>query len=159
MNRRDALSQLHKNLKASRERLDKKLSGEQAYLNVGEGGNTSGDSADLAFEADGDEMASRLAELGDRELSQIERALDRWTEGTYGICESCQKPISLARLNALPNTPLCIHCEREEEKQPGELGRPSKGNWGQVSDMQASMQDQRINVTAIELELSGNRRG
>ena len=99
-------------------------------------------------------MSSRLAELDDRELSQIERALARLQQGMYGICEggsgNCQKKIPVARLNALPYTPFCINCEREMEKHPGGLGRQNTGNWGQVSNAQAPMQDQRINLSELE---------
>jgi hypothetical protein len=81
MSRPNALLRLHKNLLACRERLGRKLAGELANLHDGRSTNATGDSADLAFEASGDEVSSRLAELDDRELSQIERALARWNQG------------------------------------------------------------------------------
>jgi DnaK suppressor protein len=149
MPRRNALLRLHENLLARRADLRKKLAGELANLRDFKAADTTGDSADLAFEADSDEMSSLLAELDDRELSQIDRALAHWNQGTYGICESCQKPISLGRLNALPYTPFCIICEREMEKHPAVLVRQSVDNWAQVFDAQVLMQDQRINLSAL----------
>lgn len=117
----------------------------------------------MAFEANGDELSSRLAELDDRELSQVERALARLQQGMYGICEggsaNCQKKIPVARLNALPYTPFCINCERELEKHQSGPGRQSTGPWGHIFDAQAAMQDQRINLSELEMDLSGNRRG
>lgn len=43
-------------------------------------------------------------------LAQIDAAMLRLAEGTYGICESCGAPISEARLAARPVTTLCITC-------------------------------------------------
>jgi RNA polymerase-binding transcription factor DksA len=43
-------------------------------------------------------------------LGLIEEALERIKEGTYGICESCGKPIPKVRLNVLPYTANCVQC-------------------------------------------------
>ena len=159
MTRKDALLRLHKDLLASRDRLGKTLRSELAYLRNGSAANGAGDSADQAFEADGGEISSRLAELGDRELNQVERALARWRQGRYGICENCQKSISLPRMNALPYTSLCIHCVREMEKSPHAESQQSAGNWSRISDAQAPMHDQRVSVTDMENDLTRSRHG
>ncbi len=49
------------------------------------------------------------AELN-REIRQIELALRRIEEGSYGACSSCGATISEARLQALPDANLCIEC-------------------------------------------------
>lgn len=57
--------------------------------------------------------------LGDRDRKlavKIEAALERLEKGTYGVCESCTKPIAAARLRARPVTTLCIDCKTESEK-------------------------------------------
>ncbi len=41
-------------------------------------------------------------------LRQTEVALKKIEDGTYGICERCGKPITAARLEAIPYTPFCI---------------------------------------------------
>jgi len=41
-------------------------------------------------------------------LSEVERALQKMDDGTYGICERCGKEIAEARLEAMPATPFCI---------------------------------------------------
>jgi len=46
-------------------------------------------------------------------LDQIQSALARLAEGTYGICESCAQTIEAERLDALPFTSLCIACARK----------------------------------------------
>jgi RNA polymerase-binding transcription factor DksA len=43
-------------------------------------------------------------------LGLIEEALVRIKEGTYGICESCGKPIPKVRLNVLPYAANCVQC-------------------------------------------------
>ena len=89
MARRDALLRLHKSLLARRAALRKALAGELADLRKASA--QSGDSADVAFDSGSDEIATQLAELEARELSQIERALARIKQGTYGVCELCQQ--------------------------------------------------------------------
>lgn len=49
-------------------------------------------------------------------LFEIDQALLRLEQGTYGQCESCGKPVEKARLKALPFVRLCINCQAEEEK-------------------------------------------
>ena len=42
----------------------------------------------------------------------LERQLSRISDGTYGICERCGKPIDPRRLAVLPDTNICIDCAR-----------------------------------------------
>jgi DnaK suppressor protein len=50
-------------------------------------------------------------------LYEIDEALKRIEDGTYGICEICQKPIHQARLEALPFTRTTVDCQSELEKR------------------------------------------
>lgn len=43
---------------------------------------------------------------------QVVAALERMEDGTYGICQNCQGPISDARLEAMPHAALCMACAR-----------------------------------------------
>jgi len=45
-------------------------------------------------------------------LGKVDRALERVSDGTYGICESCSKSIPLARLDVLPYVTICVECAR-----------------------------------------------
>ena len=65
------------------------------------------DSAQVAAEM-GENRA--LYESLCEQLDAVETALGRMDEGTYGHCDMCNKPISEARLEALPMTTLCIDC-------------------------------------------------
>jgi RNA polymerase-binding protein DksA len=52
-------------------------------------------------------------------LKMVEEALLKVRNGTYGICEGCDKPIDGKRLRAIPYARLCIRCkEREERHRP-----------------------------------------
>ncbi len=52
-------------------------------------------------------------------LSEVEEALQRIKDGTYGICEGCECRIPKVRLNFLPSASMCVKCaeiaQREEE--------------------------------------------
>jgi RNA polymerase-binding protein DksA len=50
-------------------------------------------------------------------VEDIDRALLRMDNGTYGICERCGKKIAVARLEALPFAALCIECKSREERR------------------------------------------
>ena len=50
-------------------------------------------------------------------LSQVERALQRLDNGTYGTCENCGYPIGKARLQAFPRATLCVTCKQREERR------------------------------------------
>ena len=154
MARRDALLRLHKSLLARRSDLLKKLAGEWANLR-GFGTDGTGDTADVAFESGSDEMASQLAALDARELNQIERALTKLKNGTYGVCEGCGGKIGVPRLNALPYTTYCIDCQREAEGNPDWEDRRAGGNWEKVFEAGTPLEDQReITLSDIEMDLS-----
>ena len=50
-------------------------------------------------------------------LLQVERALERLDDGTYGRCENCGNPIPKARLQAFPRATLCVTCKQREERR------------------------------------------
>jgi DnaK suppressor protein len=157
MARRDALLRLHKSLLSRRSDIRKKLAEELDGLRNLKGTVAGGDSADVAFESGSEEMASQLAELDARELHQIERALQRLKQGTYGICEGCGCKIPVGRLNALPYTTLCIACQREMEKYPEWSDRRSAGSWEHVYDAASLEEQAEVDLSEIEIDLSNNR--
>jgi DnaK suppressor protein len=50
-------------------------------------------------------------------LEKIDRALKKIAEGEFGVCEDCEEPISVKRLEARPETTLCIRCKEDQERQ------------------------------------------
>jgi len=50
------------------------------------------------------------------QLAEVEHALDKFEQGTYGLCDDCGKPIDPARLEALPQANLCLDCKAQQTK-------------------------------------------
>ncbi|MCP4229952.1 MAG: TraR/DksA family transcriptional regulator [bacterium] len=48
--------------------------------------------------------------------ASIQDAIKRIDDGTYGVCESCNEDIPVARLRARPHSRLCIECKEKQEK-------------------------------------------
>lgn len=55
-------------------------------------------------------------------LDKIDQALKRIEDGSFGICESCEEPISIKRLEARPETTLCIRCKEDQERVERDFG-------------------------------------
>jgi DnaK suppressor protein len=55
-------------------------------------------------------------------LREVDDALDRLEEGTYGLCEECGAAVNLERLKILPFTTYCVQCQERREK----MGQGSK---------------------------------
>lgn len=63
------------------------------------------------------EKAMALAQGLERKLASIDHALRQAQNGAYGICERCGKPIDPARLEAVPETTLCLKCKVVDEQR------------------------------------------
>src|SRR5580693_8606972 len=81
---------------------------------VRDAGDDSADAGTKAFER---EQELALTQNARDLLDQGERALARIDAGTYGVCESCGKPIGKARLLAFPRARLCVACKQREERR------------------------------------------
>lgn len=149
MARKDALLLLHQRLIAKRDALRKKLSEDlQLTRSASTGG---GDVGDAAQDGASNELDSQLASLESRELAQIEKAIKLIRDGSYGLCEMCEKPIPLPRLKALPFTPYCVNCQRRLEES-GEWGEESGADWESAYEFEGRLSDQEISLSDLELE-------
>lgn len=74
--------------------------------------NHLGDVASITFDRELDEG---LEEGAERRLEQIDAALRRIEEGSYGTCAVCGKPIGEERLRAVPWATLCIEDQRKQD--------------------------------------------
>ena len=72
------------------------------------------DTATITYER---ELDITLEDNEERLLAEIDAALKRIDEGTYGICTNRGEQIPVERLEALPWTTLCIDCQRERERR------------------------------------------
>jgi DnaK suppressor protein len=69
------------------------------------------------------EAISRLTDIGvgrslETGLERVERALAKLDEGTYGTCDRCGGPIAPKRLEAMPDSTLCVDCAAAERRVP-----------------------------------------
>lgn len=72
--------------------------------------------ADLGTETFEQSANLGLAEQASRMISEIDRALDRMDQGTYGACGSCGKAIPIDRLEAIPSALRCAGCQSRVEE-------------------------------------------
>jgi RNA polymerase-binding protein DksA len=73
--------------------------------------------ADTATETYDRELDYTLEENSENVLGEIDAALKRIEDGTYGICTNRGEQIPLERLEARPWATLCIDCQRERERR------------------------------------------
>ena len=77
-------------------------------------------SADAAEVGDGayyKEFNLELLEQDGTTLREVQEALERIDQGTYGRCEGCETWIPKTRLRAVPHARHCIACQRDVEQQ------------------------------------------
>ncbi|HEX2185268.1 MAG TPA: TraR/DksA C4-type zinc finger protein [Chloroflexota bacterium] len=70
--------------------------------------------AQLASQQETDELLRLRLE---RRLAELERIRRRVEEGKYGLCESCGAEIPEERLEAMPDTTLCVRCQSQRERR------------------------------------------
>jgi DnaK suppressor protein len=63
-----------------------------------------------------EQQMSVVATIRDRQV-QVEHAMRRLEEGTYGRCEVCGQPIAPERLAAFPSATTCVGCKRAGERR------------------------------------------
>lgn len=69
-----------------------------------------------AAEQVGHMQASAIRSAYDRTSIQVRKALSRLNIGKYGMCENCGRMIDTDRLMVMPETTLCVNCEKKREK-------------------------------------------
>ena len=78
--------------------------------------DTDADPLDVAVTESNRDFTLRMAERERKLLTKIRHALERISNGEYGVCESCGAPITYGRLMARPVATLCIDCKTEAEQ-------------------------------------------
>ena len=73
--------------------------------------------ADMAADTYDRELSMNLVSSEQELLYQIDDALKRLDDGSFGICQQCSQPIAMSRLRAVPYASLCIACQRTKEQQ------------------------------------------
>ena len=76
-----------------------------------------GDILDSVSEERTRELDMILTDREKRKLAQIDDAIDRIDENTYGLCEDCGVKIPKARLRVLPFAKYCVECQEKTERE------------------------------------------
>jgi DnaK suppressor protein len=114
----DNLNAIRRELEARRTDMRERVAGlaERPELGAAQGfGKRIGDGTTEAI--------SRLTDIGvgrslEASLERTERALAKLDEGTYGTCDSCGAVIPPKRLQAMPDSTLCVECAAAERGVP-----------------------------------------
>lgn len=107
-------------LKAERKRLLERLEWleqEKCIVAEGQQGNFSSKYDEHADGISELEKCIELEQLLRNQLTEIEHALQKVEDGTYGRCDSCGQPISPERLEVLPQATLCLSCKSARSKR------------------------------------------
>jgi DnaK suppressor protein len=83
------------------------------------------DSVDMSVQDVSQELALRLGERESQNIADIDQALMRIDEGTYGQCVRCGKPIDERRLEAMPTARYDAACQTEIEANDGTDDAPT----------------------------------
>lgn len=149
MARKDALLRLHQRLIEKRDSLRKKSgTDDRKWQNSPQ---TGGDIGDAANHGASRELNTQLAALENRELRQVELALQLIREGRYGKCENCSHSIPIERLRAVPTTILCVSCQSELELT-GSLSPDGEVDWGHALDLEGRMNPTEAGLPDVELD-------
>ena len=76
-----------------------------------------GDLLDSVSEERTRELDMILTDREKRKLAQIDDAIERIDENTYGLCEDCGVKIPKARLRVLPFAKYCVECQEKTERE------------------------------------------
>ena len=116
---REELRAVRGALQEEYERLEDELVSAEAGLadlirDSGDGaGDDQADAGSKTFER---EHEMSLAKNAREMMLQVQHALDRIEDGSYGLCESCGRSVGKFRLQAFPRATLCLQCKQAEER-------------------------------------------
>src|SRR5215813_11447676 len=75
------------------------------------------DTYDLASEERDREISFILSDRERSKVKNIDDALERLEEGSYGVCDACGLEVAEERLTAMPFTRLCRDCQQDQERE------------------------------------------
>ena len=117
-------SELLKEIKSKLVSEQQRLSGllERTHAHTHRTERLSADFAEQAIETENDQVVEALDREGKIELTQINNALKRIDDGSYGQCDCCGADIQEARLLAIPEAELCINCASKPKDSVNQTG-------------------------------------
>ncbi len=115
---------------------DEGLTEQSESDSVGELSSYDQHQADLGTETFEREKDLSILEQVEAELADVEHALRRLDDGTYGTCEVCGREIPEERLEALPATRLCLEHQAEAEREVRYAGERADVGPGQAPGLE-----------------------
>ena len=88
------------------------------YESIGYGNHIADDGTDAFEQAVGVALQRKV----EATLGEVERALAKLDDGTYGLCEACGARVDRARLEALPHARHCLNCQSRKERNGMRVG-------------------------------------
>lgn len=73
--------------------------------------------ADIASDLFEQDLSLGRAEDASDEIKEIDDAIERIRDGSFGVCEDCRKRIPRERLQAIPWTRFCVPCQTKREEE------------------------------------------
>lgn len=108
------VEQIRKDLEQTREDLVERIDTAEGRNGRAVGGNPS--RSDLSNDYANKDRNTALLSIDRKTLIQVEEALERIENGTYGKCENCGDTIPIERLEFLPYATLCVACQQKQNE-------------------------------------------
>ncbi len=104
------MEMIQQTLEEEREKLQKQL---QAFSENDPATDKNLDQMDIA-QVYSDQGISDSLQMSERkQLARVEVALQAIVNGSYGRCQHCHQPISLERLQVMPDATMCVSCQKQ----------------------------------------------
>ena len=114
----EVLEKLRLHLEEEKKRLNRQmgdLSAQDPFTNTDRAADKASSDTEASDESSHDRFAAMVDELKVR-LADVDAALNRIADGTYGFCTNCGNMIDTDRLAILPTATLCLSCEQLKKK-------------------------------------------
>jgi len=105
-------------LESRREQIVKNIAGSSKELDELHQNHDVMDEGDFASVSTDNMINEEILSSQQRELEEIDEALEKIKKGAFGICEMCEEPIGMQRLKVKPFAKYCIACRQIAEKSP-----------------------------------------
>jgi len=113
----DVLNELRKHLEEEKKHTDDRidqLSAQDPFTDPDRANDNAASDSEASEESSHDRFSAMVDELKVRR-TEIDQALARIADGTYGYCVNCKQMIDTDRLAILPTATLCLSCEKEKK--------------------------------------------
>lgn len=115
----DVLNELRKHLEAEKTQVNDRLAAvvaQDPFTDPDRVNDNAASDSEASEESSHDRFSAMASELKNR-ITDIDNALTRIADGTYGFCTNCKQMIDTDRLAILPTATLCLSCEQQKKEK------------------------------------------